>query len=163
MPVEYNINNQSLENNFKEMQKVLHPDKYSTASESDKEISAVSSSTINQAYQALKSPIDRAEYLLNLHGAEGIKEANITHDPELMAEMFELREAIAEADSIQNMKALSNETMKKMEGLFALLKKTFEKKNFVEACKISMKLKYLSKAVEELDEMIFKQENRQPN
>jgi len=60
----YDLDQKALETNFKEIQKQLHPDKFTTKSTPEREASNTTSSTANQAYQILRSPISRAEYMV---------------------------------------------------------------------------------------------------
>lgn len=64
MPNCFDIDKQQLVTRYQDMQRQYHPDRF--AGKSDKEqVQAISfASTINQAYQTLKNPLSRAEYIL---------------------------------------------------------------------------------------------------
>lgn len=59
-----------LEHQFHKLSRKLHPDRYSRASESEREWSLADTALLNDAYRTLKNPIRRTEYLLKLSGAE---------------------------------------------------------------------------------------------
>ena len=58
------------EQRYKELTKVLHPDRYARADARARRASLERSVQLNEAWQALKDPVRRAEYLLSLHGID---------------------------------------------------------------------------------------------
>ena len=92
---------------MKRLQKILHPDKFSTRSETERAHSADQASLVNRAYAVLRDPLARAKYMLRGRGAgigedEGAEggasgEGTGLIDPELLMEVMETREAIEEA------------------------------------------------------------------
>ncbi|RYG69866.1 Fe-S protein assembly co-chaperone HscB [archaeon] len=77
LPKTFDLDLDQLENAYKTLQKSLHPDKFATKSSSEKQKSTVTSSTINYAYETLRSPVHRAEYMVRLR----VLERCILHDP----------------------------------------------------------------------------------
>ncbi|KAL9651709.1 hypothetical protein ABK040_009324 [Willaertia magna] len=108
LPKEFTINNKQLHHNFKELQKILHPDKFATKTEQEKKISRLQSSIVNKAYETLRNVKFRAEYLLKLKEMEKyeIKCQNnenyhlnlndVKLDPEFLMEVLEVNETINE-------------------------------------------------------------------
>jgi molecular chaperone HscB len=98
-----------LERRYKEMTKVLHPDRFARADERARRASLQRSIQLNQAWRTLKDPARRAEYLLSLAGVDVGGEqgsSKVTADghkvrlpvaPALLMEVMELREELAEA------------------------------------------------------------------
>lgn len=66
IPEAFDINYLRLESEYKNLQKQLHPDKFTMKSNEERERSTHNSSVVNQAYQIIKSPVDRAVYLVSL-------------------------------------------------------------------------------------------------
>ena len=64
--LQYNINIKEIEINYKNIQKLLHPDKFMNNSIIERDISANLSAIVNQAYQIIMNPYNRAEYIYNL-------------------------------------------------------------------------------------------------
>jgi hypothetical protein len=64
IPEKFDVDTTYLEKEFKNLQKQLHPDKFSTKSEMEKEISTENSSVVNKAYRVLRSPLHRASYMV---------------------------------------------------------------------------------------------------
>jgi molecular chaperone HscB len=64
-----NIDLAALEQEFHRLSRRLHPDRFTRASENEKEWSLADTALLNDAYRTLKDPLRRTEYLLKLEGA----------------------------------------------------------------------------------------------
>lgn len=96
LPVGYDIDLDRLNGQFRELQTIVHPDRYAAA-EDEQRLQAIKlSSYLNEAYETLKSPLRRAGYLLQLQGVdiEQVEQSDL--DPELLFEQMRLRESLAE-------------------------------------------------------------------
>ena len=67
LPEKFQLDLEMLQENYRAIQKKIHPDRFATSSENEKVQSMIKSTQINDAYQTLKSPIKRAKYILSLH------------------------------------------------------------------------------------------------
>lgn len=65
LPLQFSIDNQLLEQRFRELQRRFHPDNFANADVRERLLSVQKAAQINQAYQMLKDPISRAEHLLD--------------------------------------------------------------------------------------------------
>lgn len=70
LPRKLNVDLASLEREFHQLSRKLHPDIYSGADAREQEWSLEQSSQLNDAYRTLKDPIMRTESLLRLEGVE---------------------------------------------------------------------------------------------
>ncbi|EPG7577862.1 co-chaperone HscB [Providencia huaxiensis] len=95
----YAIDNEQLTLRFQDLQRQYHPDRFATCSEQEKMQALQKAATINAAYQALRHPLKRAEYMLSLHGFDINNEQHTMHDTAFLMEQLELRE---ELDNIEN-------------------------------------------------------------
>ncbi|MCX9108728.1 MULTISPECIES: co-chaperone HscB [Providencia] len=95
----YAIDSEQLTLRFQDLQRQYHPDRFATCSEQEKMQALQKAATINAAYQALRHPLKRAEYMLSLHGFDINNEQHTMHDTEFLMEQLELRE---ELDNIEN-------------------------------------------------------------
>ncbi len=93
----FRIDSLALDQRFRELQARVHPDRFVQAGESERRVSLQWATRVNEAYQILKSPLSRAQYLLNLAGQGVDKENNTAMPPEFLMEQMEWREAVAEA------------------------------------------------------------------
>ncbi|HGN1705678.1 TPA: co-chaperone HscB [Providencia rettgeri] len=95
----YDIDSEQLMLRFQDLQRQYHPDRFATCSEQEKMQALQKAATINAAYQALRHPLKRAEYMLSLHGFDINNEQHTLHDTVFLMEQLELRE---ELDNIEN-------------------------------------------------------------
>lgn len=106
-----------LEREFYALSRRLHPDVFAQAEEQERAWSLEQSSTLNDAYRALKDPIKRTEYLLRLEGVEleeqskqATEKARATGElkkqvvpPDLLEEVFELNMHLEEVRAQKKM------------------------------------------------------------
>lgn len=95
----YAIDREKLTQRYQELQRQYHPDRFATQSEQDKMQALQQAATINSAYQSLRHPLKRAEYMLSLHDYDINNEQHTMHDTAFLIEQLELRE---ELDTIEN-------------------------------------------------------------
>jgi molecular chaperone HscB len=67
VPEAFDIDSKKLESEYKNLQKLLHPDKFTMKCNEERDRSTHNSSVVNQAYQIIKSPVDRAVYLVSFN------------------------------------------------------------------------------------------------
>ena len=96
LPVGYEIDLDRLNGQFRELQTVVHPDRYAAAGDEQRLQAIKLSSYLNEAYDTLKSPLRRAGYLLHLQGVDVEQVEQSDLDPELLFEQINLRESLAE-------------------------------------------------------------------
>jgi molecular chaperone HscB len=88
----------ALQRRFYELSRQSHPDFHQAAPAEEQARVLEASARLNAAYRALRDPIVRVEYLIRLE--EGRDDAvKPKAPPELLAEMFEIQEALQEARS----------------------------------------------------------------
>jgi molecular chaperone HscB len=100
LPRRYQLDMPQLETNYRELQRVLHPDRHNSAAASQRRMNLLKAVEVNEAYRALKNDLTRAEALLALYAAEAPPEARPEarqEDPEFLMEVLELREELSEA------------------------------------------------------------------
>jgi molecular chaperone HscB len=95
---QFDLNVAALSTQFRDLQRQFHPDKYATASERDRLLAVQKAAQINDAFQVLKQPISRAEYLLFLKGIDIRNEQSTMQDPIFLMEQMELREALEDIE-----------------------------------------------------------------
>ncbi|MGL9778983.1 MAG: iron-sulfur cluster co-chaperone HscB C-terminal domain-containing protein [Wolbachia sp.] len=99
---------------------------------------------INKAYQILKSPLKRAEYLLDLFRVKSQKDHL---NSEILNESMEIRECLLDCSDLQFANRIINE---KIKDCTKNLIDAFATKNFDEAATQVFRLKYLYKSFEEV-------------
>ena len=104
LPVAWEVDFEQLDIKFRALQKALHPDRYATKNDFEKRLAVQTAATINQAYQTIKSPLSRAQYLLELENLDASQETHITSDGQFLMEQMLLREALSEVRGNENAK-----------------------------------------------------------
>ena len=96
------IDGLALQRRFYELSRAHHPDFHQAAPAEEQARALEVSALVNAAYRALRDPIARVEYLVRLEEGRDTKEGDAVKPkapPELLAEMFEIQEALQEARS----------------------------------------------------------------
>lgn len=99
LSTQFDIDAGDLDQRFQQLQRVLHPDKFASASDAERRWSVQAASRVNEAYQVLKQPLKRASYLLELQGLMLNEETDTQMDPMFLMEQMELREALGDVES----------------------------------------------------------------
>ncbi len=86
-----------LEQAYREIQSRVHPDRFAHAGDAERRASLQWTTRVNEAYRALKSPVQRASHLLSLHGVDVAFETNTAMPQEFLMQQMELREALETA------------------------------------------------------------------
>lgn len=98
LPVRYPVDGSLLASRFQDLQRQFHPDRFASQPERERLMALQQAATINEAYQTLKHPLKRAEYMLSLHGFDLGNEQHTLRDTAFLMEQLELRE---ELDAIE--------------------------------------------------------------
>jgi molecular chaperone HscB len=150
----FQIDTESLERNYRALQAQVHPDKFAHLSESERRVSMQWSTRVNEAYQTLRKPIDRARYLLSLHGVETQEETNTAMPLDFLMQQMEWREAIEAAQQAKDSKQLdelSSRLRQEVQTLQQQLGKMIDADHdYLGAAGIVRKLKFLEKLAEEI-------------
>jgi molecular chaperone HscB len=96
---------------WKDLQREAHPDKFAAQGGAAQRVALQWSVRINEAYQRLKDPLRRAAYLCELMGAPIDAHSNTAMPGEFLMEQMDWREALDEADSEEELEALSERVL----------------------------------------------------
>ena len=94
------IDGAALQRRFYELSRRWHPDFHQAAPAEEQARVLEESARVNAAYRALRDPLARVEYLIRLEEGRETKEGAAVKPkapPALLAEMFEIQEALEEA------------------------------------------------------------------
>jgi molecular chaperone HscB len=131
-------------------QRLLHPDRFATRSARERAISQSQAVALNEAYETLKDPLARANYLLRLHGVDANPDGCHTiNDPTLLTEQLECREALMDADSVAAVDALIEQSRRHAQDCLSLIAGAFEVHDLDVAGRETTRLKYLLKFQDE--------------
>lgn len=132
-------------------QQAAHPDRMVGKSDAEKLVAIQSSMDANEAYETLKNPLTRAQHLLSLQGVQVNVDGPdaVRPSPALLAEMLELREELADVRTEESIAKWAHATRGAMSECTTMLKLAFDAKDYTEAAQLTIRLRYLGKALEE--------------
>lgn len=157
LPVSFEVDQETLSLRYRDLQRAVHPDRFANASEQEKRLSMQQAALVNEAFQALKSPLPRARYLLELNGIT--LDANDTQmDPAFLMEQMELRESLAEVRGKDDPFAELNRLRERIESrereLVEALQRLFNDGNDLEQGKdLVRRMQFMQRLLAEVDEL----------
>ena len=98
-----------LDGAYRDIQSKIHPDRYANAGDAERRASMQMTTQVNEAYRTLKSPLQRATYLLALNGVDVGFETNTAMPREFLTEQMELRERLEAAKKGSDLDLISSE------------------------------------------------------
>ena len=154
----YKIDINNLETNFRAIQSASHPDRFATATSSEKLQSMQTATLANEAYLTLKNPANRVKYCLQLHNIDAVKETNTSMPADFLMQQMDWREAIEDAKQAKNIDALENllaqmqlESNSLQENLIDLMD---NKEDYVAATNDARKLIFIDKVIADIHKLI---------
>ncbi|MDA8621153.1 co-chaperone HscB [Psychrosphaera sp.] len=99
LPVQFDVDLLTLQDRFRSIQKQVHPDKFANGSDQQKLLAVQQASEVNDAYETLKSPLNRAEYMVSEHGHDVKHEQETIKDGAFLMQQMELREELEDLES----------------------------------------------------------------
>ena len=149
----FNIDTEALEQTYRALAARFHPDKFASASAFEQKQAVMMSSTINDAYRTLKSPIDRAAYLLKSQNIDADAPEHTSFSPEFLMQQMEWRETLMDAQIEQNhdaIRALDQEIQEVQSSLYQDLQQAFEQQNYESAAQWVRHGRFLNKLRNEI-------------
>ncbi|MBY6017455.1 co-chaperone HscB [Halomonas denitrificans] len=154
LPLGFEIDGAALASRYRELQRAVHPDNFASAREQERLMAVQKTAEINDAFQTLKSPLGRAEYLLRLNGLELRGESTTIKDPMFLMEQLELREAMAELPDSDDPESAAMDLADRLAGdrkaMFAEFQRQFAEQQWDGAADTVRKLKFIHKLEDEL-------------
>ncbi|KAK7262256.1 hypothetical protein RJT34_29821 [Clitoria ternatea] len=140
---------ENLEGKYKEWQKKLHPDLVHSKSQKERDFAAEQSARVIDAYRTLSKPLSRAIYMLKLYGVEVDEEQTIS-DPELLAEIMEIREAVEEANTSEALNCIRSQMQEKLQNWSNAFGHALQSRNFEDARMAVRRMTYYSRVIDEV-------------
>ncbi|PIP80878.1 MAG: Fe-S protein assembly co-chaperone HscB [Gammaproteobacteria bacterium CG22_combo_CG10-13_8_21_14_all_40_8] len=102
----FDLDNDLLLANHRKLQQSIHPDRFAASSHAEKLAAVTQMAQINEAFQILKNPVTRAEYLLQLSGWDKPGDEQTIKSLPLLMEQMALREELEEIETADNSQQL---------------------------------------------------------
>ena len=146
LPMTYDLHPEQLDRQYFGFQRRMHPDRFAAKSAKEKALSQAQATALNDAYETLSDPVKRAVYLLS---HMGYQDGAAVADPALLMEQMELREALAEAQSSDDIVKLLVQAETLVAQCRDVLARAFADQDYAKAANLVVRLKYLTKLAED--------------
>lgn len=157
LPERFRFDAEALDRAYRMLQGQVHPDRFAAGSEAERRLALQSSARVNEAYEALRDPVARAQYMLSLHGIDAFNETDTTLAPEFLERQLERREAAAEAlaqGDLRRLEALADEVREDAGRLEQRLATQLDRDFAWDRARSDVReLRFLAKLAADIDEM----------
>ena len=106
LPAQFTVDADALDQAYRDVQGRVHPDKFVNATDAEKRVAMQWATRANEAYQTLKTPQKRAQYLCELNGVDLQTESNTAMPVAFLMQQMEWREALGDARAAKDSDAL---------------------------------------------------------
>jgi molecular chaperone HscB len=148
-PRAFDLDEKAVHRVYLAAQRAAHPDRQNDPSARMAALQA--SADINQAYQILKDPLQRAEHLLALEGITvGSEKDSVRPSSVLLMESMDMRERLMEAKSSADVEALQAEARQLREATRAAFSRYYSVAQHQAAAQEAIRWRFLEKFLEEV-------------
>ena len=159
LPRCFALDKSELERRYHDIQARVHPDRHVHLGESERRLAMQWATRVNEAYQTLRQPLSRAQYLLHLAGVDVAKERGMP--AEFLMQQMEWREAVAEmgqagaADELEQLHhRLKQEMAEQYQLLQSLLDAAATEDSYSAAADTVRQLMFQEKLLAEIDDAL---------
>ena len=157
LPEAFVIDLEKLDQNYQTIQKEIHPDRFASFNDEAKLESIKKTAQLNDAYQTLKSPIRRAEYLLQLNGIDIHDEKYTAVSQDFLMQQMEWREELeTEKQNKVALEKLAHDIQKNKNEMISQLPTFFDNKNNLnDAIKVTRELNFIEKIEQHINDALI--------
>ena len=156
LPSGWQVDRTLLDSRYRQLQHEFHPDRYAAKGDVEKRLAVQATSLINQAYETLKTPLKRAQYMLELEDINANQESHITSDMGFLMQQIEFRQALEDiresADPLAGLEAMRDD----VQAQYQQLQETFEAQhkltNYNDALDTVAKMQFFAKLLDEIEQ-----------
>ena len=147
---EFDLELDMVEKSYLGFQRAVHPDRFAGKPAKERALAEQQAVALNEAYEVLTDPLRRAAYLLGLKGLDAsVGKDETVRDPELLMAAMEAREALMEAESVDAIEKLQVKAGADAIAVLSEISRAFANDDLPAANRLTTKLKYLRKYLEE--------------
>ncbi|MFO1305956.1 MAG: Fe-S protein assembly co-chaperone HscB [Burkholderiales bacterium] len=158
LPVRYRVDPEALDTAYRRLQAEVHPDRFAGAGDAEKRLAMQASARVNEAYRALKDPVQRAQYMLKLHGIDAVGETDTALPFDFLERQLDRREEAGEAlaaDDARTLSALLGDIRAEAKELeIGLAQSLDERADYAAARPRVRELTFLAKLGDDVDAML---------
>lgn len=150
----FDLDSARLAGRYRQLQQAVHPDRFADQGEQAQRIAVQRAALVNDAYQTLKSPLRRAEYLLARQGVELAGEQHTLKDTAFLMQQMEWREALEEAEQPEQLDDVRADVQRTRKQLLSKFSQAFQGEPVADPQQYAddvRKLRFIDKMISELD------------
>ena len=157
LPVQFDVDSTTLGERYRQLQRELHPDRFASAPEHEQRIAVQYSAFVNEAYAALKAPLARTLYLLQLAGMSQEEIDRQQVDGGFLIEQMELREKLESLHDLVDPDTVLDHLVTEISGDIKVHQREFasayEQSDLPAAASACVKMQYLEKLLQEAEQV----------
>ena len=154
LPLRFAVDAEALDSAYRDVQSRVHPDKFVNATDAEKRVAMQWATRANEAYQTLKNPQKRAQYLCELHGVDLQTESNTSMPMAFLMQQMEWREELGEARAAKDgdaLEALDQQLRNERKARLAQIEQQIDANDYAQAAQGVRALMFLEKFKEEIE------------
>jgi molecular chaperone HscB len=157
LPETFIIDLKKLDQNYQNLQKEIHPDRFASLADEAKIVSIKKAAEVNDAYQTLKSPIRRAEYLLHLYDIDIHDEKYTAVPQDFLMQQMEWREELeTHKQNKEALEKLASGIQRNKNEIMSQLPEFFENKNDLSnAIRLTRELNFIEKIEQHINDALI--------
>jgi len=160
LPCAFQLDVGELDQKWKQLQRQVHPDHFSTQTTADKRLAMQWSVRVNEAYQRLKHPVRRAAYLCELNGAPIRAEGNTNMPADFLIQQMQWREELDEAHESDAIELLRHRVKNDMQLLLQQCAQAIDQEaNWTQAAQSVRALMFIERFLQDVDNRLERIEN----
>ena len=154
--MDWKIDRGVLDSRYRQLQREFHPDRYAAKGDVEKRLAVQTTSLINQAYETLKSPLKRAQYMLELEDIDAGQESHITSDMDFLMKQIEFRETLEDIRDSQDPLTALDTMRNDVQVQYLQLQEDFQAQhstaNYNNALDTVAKMQFFAKLLDEIEQ-----------
>ena len=155
VPVKFAQDGLAIDARWKELQREAHPDKFAAHGAAAQRLAMQWSVRINEAYQRLKNPLNRASYLCELHDAPIQAENNTAMPSDFLLQQMEWREALDQATTLEELNQIASQAASAVHDMLSKIEHTLDVKGDFPAAALQVRsLMFVERFASEVDARI---------
>ena len=162
LPVLFSLDVSELGARYRALQREAHPDRHTNCAPAEQRTAMQLSSLLNQAYDVLKDPIERAAYILKLQEIDTSESSTRQLSPKFLMEQIELRERLQEthaaAHPVRHLASLKKRVSDAISELLTICESQLASENYTGASDTVSKLQFYRKLLKSADDMMLRYE-----
>ncbi|CDG83993.1 Fe-S protein assembly co-chaperone HscB [Janthinobacterium agaricidamnosum] len=153
LPAQFALDANALDAAYRDVQGRVHPDRFINATDAEKRVAMQWATRANEAYQTLKHPQKRAQYLCEINGVDLQVESNTAMPMAFLMQQMEWREELGDARAAKDiaaLEALERQLKAERQARLAAVAAQLDSGDFAEAALTVRALMFLDKFAEEV-------------